>query len=89
VAHDAQLFHLQIAVQCGLVHGQVGSGGVHLVLLDIGLAGGYIGLGGGQLGPLRRDLRQNLLLIELRQLLPLVHIGVDVHKELFHDSGGL
>ena len=39
--------------------------------------------------PLRIHLRHNLLLIELRQLLPLVHLVVDVHVELFHDAGGL
>ena len=88
-AHNAFLLHLQIAVQRGLVHGQIGRRGVHLVLLDIGLERGHVGLGGGQLRPLRIHLRHNLLLIQLRQLLALVHLVVDVHVELFHNAGGL
>ncbi len=89
VAHDAFLLHLQVAIQRGLVHGQIGGRRVHLVLLDIGLVGGHIGLGGGQLRALRIHLRQNLHLVELRQLLALLHPVVDVHVELFHDARGL
>ena len=89
LADDAFLLHLQIAVEGGLVHGQVGGGGVHLVLLDVGFVGADIGLGGGQLRALRVHLRHDFLLIELRQLLALVDLVVDVDVELFDDAGGL
>ena len=85
-AHNAVFLHRQVAVQRGLVHGQIGSRGVHPVLGDIGLRSGDIRLGGGQLRPLRLHLRQNLLLVKLRQRLPLAHPAVDVGKELFHNA---
>ena len=81
--------HLEVAVQSGLVHGQVRSRGVHLVLVDIRFVGGYIGLCCGQLRLLSGHLRHNLLLIELGQLLALMDLVVDVHIELFHNARGL
>jgi hypothetical protein len=87
-ADNAFLLHEQIAVEGGFVHGQIRRGGVHLVLLDIGLVGGHIGLGGGQLRALRLHLGHDLLLVKLRQLLALVDDVVDVHIEFLHDSRG-
>ncbi len=89
LADDAFLIHLQVPVQRGLVHGQVGRRGVHLVLLDVRLVRRHIGFGARQLRARCVHLCFDLLLIQLRQLLALAHSVVDVHVELFHNAGGL
>ena len=80
--------HFEIAVECDLVHGEIGRGGVHLVLVDIGLVSGDVGFGAGELRALRIHLVQNLLLIELCKLLAFVYAIVDVDVELLDDARG-
>ena len=65
-----------------LVHGQVGGFGVDLVVCDGGVGGAGVGFGGGELGLLRGDLVEDLLLVELGEDLALVDVGVDVDVEV-------
>ncbi len=71
-----------------LVHGQVGGFGVDLVVLDGGGGGAGVGLSGGELGLLRGDLIENLLLVELGEDLALPDAVVDVDVEAGDDAGG-
>ena len=69
--------------------GQVGSRGIHAVLLDVGLKGADVGLGSGELSALRVDLGHDLLLIELGQFLAFMDTIIDVGIELLDDAGSL
>ena len=81
VADDAFLVHFHIAVEGGLVHGQVGGGGVDFVL---SMLASEVPRSPRRwrVAPARLDLGCNLLLIELRQFLALAHPVVDVDVEL-------
>jgi hypothetical protein len=85
---DAFLRHLEGAVVGVFVHGQVGSFGVDLVVLDGGGGGAGVGLGGGEHGLLGGDLVEDLLLVELGEDLTLVDVRVDVGVQAGDDAGG-
>ena len=79
----------RVALVGVLVHGQVGGFGVDLVVCDGGGGGAGVGFGGGELGRLRGDLGEDLLLVELGEDLALFDLGVDVGVEAGDDAGGL
>ncbi len=89
LADDPFLLHLQGSIQCGLVHRQVRSRGVDLILLDVGLIGSNVGLRCRELCALGVHLRSNLFLVQLRQFLTFMDARVDVDEKLLHDTGGL
>ncbi len=68
---DAVLLHLEGAVVGVLEHGEVGGFGGYLVERDGGGGGVGVGFGGGELGFLRGDLVEDLLLVELGEDLAL------------------
>jgi hypothetical protein len=85
---DEALFgHRQIALVGVLVHGQVGGFGVDPVVLDGGGGCVGVGLGGRELGFLRGDLIEDLLLVELAEDLALLDVVVDVDVEAGDDAG--
>ena len=81
--------HLAGAVVGVLVHGEVGGLGVDLVVLNGGGGGAGVGLRGGKLGLLGRNLGEDLDLVELGEDLALFDVGVDVGVEAGDDAGGL
>ncbi len=84
---DAVFQHLRVAFVRLFVHRQVGGLGVDLVLSDVGRIGGHVRFRGGELSALRRDLGEDLLLIELREDLAFGHHLIDIDVELLHQAG--
>lgn len=89
VGDDPVLGHLQGAGVGVLVHGQVWSFCVDLVVLNGSGGGVGVGLSSGELSLLRSDLSEDLHLIELGEELSCFYVVVDVGVEIGDDSGGL
>src|SRR5262249_34890615 len=81
MADDALFLHLEVAIECGLIHGEVGSGCVYLVLLDVGLICAHVRVGSGELSSLRIDLCEDFNLIELCERLAFVNSIIDIDEE--------